>query len=1013
MNEILHGINVIKMYVWEEPFAKRISQARRSEVKIIRASYYLDAITHALEIIMPGFSIFLSVIAFIYLGNSIKASTVYSVIAIFDALRPTLTLMFAEGISDLAKVYVTINRIQTFLSYQETDYNTQFTANGDSEITLNKPKVILKNVSASWRLHDNNNDLVLKNVDLTIEHNQLVVIIGSVGSGKSSLFHILLNELPVISGYAKVGGRISYASQTPWLFGGSIRQNILFGSLYEEERYKKVIKVCALESDINSFAYGDQNIMGERGTTLSGGQKARINLARCIYKAADIYLLDDPLSAVDVNVGRKIFHDCIKDFLRDKICILITHQIQYIKEADEIVILNDGKLVGKGQYHDLKDNVLHFAQLLPKLHEERKHSTTVPVLEDYLETKEYPENLNIFKENMEKGNIKASVYFGYFRYGGSVFVIALLLFCFIASQITESGYYFFISFWVDVEHDITVASDNVTYYYQNGKQRADLIHVYTGIICIIIMLAITQAIFFYTFFMKASINLHNSIFEKIINATMPFFNVNPTGVILNRFSDDLGEVDEYIPNILADTIQISLQLIGVIVVTTIINYWFFLASIGLLVFFFLLRSIYMKTSRSVKRIEGITRSPILGHMSATLRGITTIRAFGVESLLREEFDTFQDYHTSAWYLYISSNKAFTFWLDLICGIVASLIILSLFVYNKGYQGGDVGLVINEFLSLMGVLQWGMNQWSELENHMTSVERILEYKKVEVEPKRNLTQALNENWPDRGTVVFQNVSMKYSQTDGPVLKELNVTIRSKEKIGVVGRTGAGKSSTIAALFQLYPIGGSILIDDVDIRRVPLEQLRRKIAIIPQEPFLFSGSIRHNLDPFQEYSDEVLWSALEKVHLKEDVKNSDFGLYHNVMESGANFSVGQKQLLCLARAIIRNNKILILDEATANVDPRTDYLIQETIREKFADCTVITIAHRLHTVMDSNKIIVMDAGSIIEFDHPYVLLQNSNSKFYAMTYATGKSTAENLCQLAKESYCKHTQISEESI
>ncbi|XP_031343813.1 probable multidrug resistance-associated protein lethal(2)03659 isoform X2 [Photinus pyralis] len=1001
MNEILNGINVIKMYVWEGPFAKRISQARRSEVKIFRASYHLDAITHALEIIMPGFSIYLSVIAFIYLGNTIKASTVYSVIAIFDALRPTLTLMFSEGISDLAKVLVTISRIQTFLNYEGT--NSAFTVNRDT--TASKPEIILQDVSASWQLHSFN-DLVLERIDLKIDHPQLVVIIGSVGSGKSSIFSILLNELPLVSGYGQINGIISYASQTPWLFAASIRQNILFGSSYDEERYKKVIKICALDSDFNSFPCGDRTVIGERGTTLSGGQNARINLARCIYKVADIYLLDDPLSAVDVNVGRKIFRDCIKEFLRDKICVLTTHQVQYLKDADEIMILDGGKLVGKGRYDDL--NGLNFDQFLPKLHEDQRHSAALSDFEDYFETKEYSGNLHTFKETMQKGSIKASVYLGYFRYGGNICVIALLVLCFVGSQISESGYYFFISFWVDVEYNSTNGSANVT-IYQNGMKRLELIYMYTAIIFTIVALAVTQAIFFYAFFMRASVNLHNSIFEKIIRATMSFFNANPTGVILNRFSDDLGEVDEYIPNILADTIQISLQLVGVIVVTTIINYWFFLPSVGLLLFFLLLRSVYMKTSRSVKRIEGITRSPILCHMSTTLRGITTIRAFGVESVLRQEFHTFQDYHTSAWYLYISSNKAFTFWLDLICGIIASLIILSLFLNNKDYRGGDVGLVINEFLSLMGVLQWGMNQWSELENHMTSVERILEYKKVETEPKRRVLKGISEKWPDRGSITFQNVSMKYNSFDGPIIKNLNVTIKSKEKIGVVGRTGAGKSSTIAALFQLYPIEGSILIDDVDITQVPLERLRSKVAIIPQEPFLFSGSIRYNLDPFEEYNDDVLWGALENVQLKEDAINSAFGLYYDVMESGANLSVGQRQLLCLARAIIRHNKILILDEATANVDPRTDHLIQEIIREKFADCTVITIAHRLQTIMDSDKVIVIDSGAIIEFDYPHLLLQNSGSKFYGMVHATGKSTAENLHRLAKESYCRRIRSS----
>ncbi|KAF5294185.1 hypothetical protein FQR65_LT10896 [Abscondita terminalis] len=997
--EILHGIKIIKMYAWEKSFGKLISLARRSEIKLIRSCYYLEAITHTLEIVLPGFSIFLSIIAFIYLGNSIKASTVYSVIAIFDALRPTLTLMFSEGISNIAKVHITILRIQKFLNCDSlTESESLIGKNTGRDCTTSLvPRIILNNVSAGWVSNDKK-DLALKNVNIDVENRKLIAVIGPVGSGKSSLFNVLLKELPVIDGILQIVGTTSYATQDPWLFPATIRQNILFGNSYQEERYKMVIKVCLLESDLSSFPYGDQTIVGERGSTLSGGQKARINLARCVYKNADIYLLDDPLSAVDAKVGKLLFQECIKKFLGDKICILITHQIQYLKDVDEILILNDGEIIGSGNYDELRNSGLNFAKLLPTVHnDDDNHATHVP--DENLNYEDDQFGFVVYKENMERKNVNPNIYFDYFKHGGNIFACILLLSCFIASQITESGYYFFISHWVDIEQ--TVLSKNVTDLYQIENERRMLIYIYSGITIAIISLALTQSIFFYSFFMKASINIHDSIFSKIIDATMSFFHQTPSGTILNRFSDDLGEIDEYIPTILVDTIQISLQLVGVIVVTSVINYWFFLPSISLLLFFLVIRKVYMKTSRSVKRIEGITRSPIFGHMSATLQGITTIRAFGAENILQEEFDYYQDAHTSAWYLYISSNKAFTFWLDFICGIIASLIILSLLVYNKGYLGGDVGLVVNEFLSLMGVLQWGMNQWSELENHMTSVERVLEYKHVKTERVQQLPENFSTNWPQFGKITFSNVSLSYTPNIH-ILKKLSFEINSMEKIGVVGRTGAGKSSIISALFQLYDTEGTILIDNVDISTISLEKLRSKISIIPQEPFLFSGSIRKNLDPFEEFSDNILWDALEKVQLKEEIENYALGLHANVCEAGSNFSVGQKQLICLARAIIRNNKILVLDEATANVDPHTDILIQETIRKTFSECTVITIAHRLHSVIDADKIMVLESGKLVEFGHPYTLLQDSNSKFYGMVQSTGKAISECLHQSARFNY-----------
>lgn len=313
----------------------------------------------------------------------------------------------------------------------------------------------------------------------------------------------------------------------------------------------------------------------------------------------------------------------------------------------------------------------------------------------------------------------------------------------------------------------------------------------------------------------------------------------------------------------------------------------------------------------------------------------------------------------------------------------------------------MGLVVTQCLGLMGSLQWGMRQWSELENQMTSVERILEYTKVESEPQRDEKAiALPSNWPEFGKIEFRQVSMRYNPKEPHVLQNLNFVVLPSEKVGIVGRTGAGKSSTIAALFQLYDVEGSILIDDVDTTKLPLEQVRAKISIIPQEPVLFSGTMRKNLDPFDEYSDEVLWSALEQVEMKEAIAELPAGLHTHVSEGGTNYSVGQRQLVCLARAIIRNNKILVMDEATANVDPHTDLLIQTTIRKKFANCTVLTIAHRLHTVMDSDKILVIDAGNVKEFDHPSILLKNPDGVFYRLVETTGRTNAKNLHNIAQQ-------------
>ena len=489
--------------------------------------------------------------------------------------------------------------------------------------------------------------------------------------------------------------------------------------------------------------------------------------------------------------------------------------------------------------------------------------------------------------------------------------------------------------------------------------------------------------------MRASMRLHDRMFRSISRATMRFFNTNTSGRVLNRFSKDMGAIDELLPIALIDCVQIGLALLGIIVVVGTANPWLMIPTLVIGIIFYYLRVIYLATSRSVKRLEGITRSPVFGHLNATLQGLATIRSFDAGEVLVSEFDHHQDLHSSAWYIFIASSRAFGFWLDIFCLIYIALVTLSFLVLGdsddpEGTPGGNVGLAITQSIGLTGMFQWGMRQSAELENQMTSVERVLEYSNVESEPPLESTpdKKPRDTWPEEGRVEFKNVYMRYSPLDPPVLKNLNFVVLPHEKVGIVGRTGAGKSSLISALFRLSDLEGEIEIDGVKTSEIGLHDLREKISIIPQEPFLFSGTLRSNLDPFDSYEDARLWEALEEVELKE------MGLDAHINEGGSNLSVGQRQLVCLARAIIRNNPILVLDEATANVDPRTDGLIQKTIRRKFENRTVLTIAHRLNTVMDSDRILVMDAGSVVVTIYLCIYLfineKNSSTRFFDSIY-----------------------------
>jgi ATP-binding cassette subfamily C (CFTR/MRP) protein 4 len=524
------------------------------------------------------------------------------------------------------------------------------------------------------------------------------------------------------------------------------------------------------------------------------------------------------------------------------------------------------------------------------------------------------------------------------------------------------------------------------------------ISLYSALIVSVIIFAIVRSITFTQSCMRVSVNLHDKMFSSIVSATMNFFHSNSSGRILNRFSKDIGNIDEVLPEVLFVTIELSVTIIGSVLVICIVSPFTIIPGIIIFIVMYYLRIVFLTSSRSIKRMEATNRSPILAHLTESVKGLTTIRAFGTTQILHKEFDNYQDLHSSVYYMNLGTNRAFAIWLDLICIIYVSFV--TIMAVSTETYGGNIGFVITRGISITGIFQFAVRRWSELENQMTSVERIVEYVQADQEYDRK-TKVPSILWPDTGKIEFKSIFMQYSNDKPYVLKNLKFLIQLKEKIGIVGRTGAGKSSLISVLFRLVHFEGNIFIDDVDTKEISLSSLRSKISIIPQEPILFSGSVRKNLDPFNQYHDEQIWEVLEKVRLKEFVTDLPSGLYSNLSEGGSNFSVGQKQLVCLARALLRNNKILILDEATANVDPQTDELLQKTIRTNFANCTVLTIAHRLHTVMDSDKVLVMDNGVIAEFDHPHVLLQ-SKGVFHELVAETGKNMSENLIETAQKNY-----------
>nr|XP_034196002.1 probable multidrug resistance-associated protein lethal(2)03659 isoform X1 [Osmia lignaria]XP_034196003.1 probable multidrug resistance-associated protein lethal(2)03659 isoform X1 [Osmia lignaria]XP_034196004.1 probable multidrug resistance-associated protein lethal(2)03659 isoform X1 [Osmia lignaria]XP_034196006.1 probable multidrug resistance-associated protein lethal(2)03659 isoform X1 [Osmia lignaria]XP_034196007.1 probable multidrug resistance-associated protein lethal(2)03659 isoform len=1016
MNQIIAGVEIIKMYVWEVPYSLLVEKARRKEVDVIKKYSIVEQLGLTFDIYVPRVSLFITILTYVLTGNTIDAEKVFMITAFYTILRSSMTVGFALSVHQLAEAMVSIRRLEKFMMHPEIAAPPKV----QNQVATQSLPVYLKNVTARW---DETRDYTLQNVDLTIRAGSFVAVIGQIGSGKSSLLQAILGELPLQEGTLESYGKIRFADQRPWIFASSIRQNILFGEPMNEKRYNQVINVCQLRTDIDTFTHKDRTMVGERGMNLSGGQRARINLARAVYADADIYLLDDPLSAVDSHVGSHIVDECICGFLRDKTRILVTHQIQYLKSADQIIVMNNGIIQAKGSFEELQRMSLDFMKIFKEVEENKKNKEPEVISDERQtiveeETKKEEEPAVSDEEPVEVaetrtvGRISSTVFLSYWKASRNLCLLVLMVILFIASQIMASGSDYLLAFWVNTEAASWFKTENGTRTFQwNGSLSRDgIIYLWSGLTMGVVLVYMFQTFTYYGVCMRASKNLHAQMFRSIVRAAMYFYNTNPAGRILNRFSKDIGVIDKKLPFTMFDVTIMFLTFIGTIVIVGTVSVWLLIPTFIVILLFYYMRVIYISTSRSVKRMEGTTRSPVFDHVGATLQGLTTIRAFKAEKVVTADFDNHQDLHTSTWFIFISISRAFGLYIEWFCLIYVGLITVIFLLFDDLAVAGNIGLVITQITAITGILQWGMRQTAELENHMTSIERVLEYSNLDEEPFLDSTPDKKppNDWPNQGLVEFKNVKLKYGPKSPYVLKGINFVVKAKEKVGVVGRTGAGKTSLISALFRLAYIEGEIIVDDIPTDRVALHDFRLKISIIPQEPVLFGGSLRRNLDPFDEYSDNDLWAALQEVELKESISEMAAGLNSKVAEEGSNFSVGQRQLLCLVRALVRNNKIMVLDEATANVDPQTDSLIQKTVRKKFMHCTVFTIAHRLNTIMDSDKILVMDQGHLVEYDHPYVLLQRKGY-FYNMVQETGSTMAYSLSEIAKNAFYKNNQVS----
>ncbi|XP_057662641.1 probable multidrug resistance-associated protein lethal(2)03659 [Diorhabda carinulata] len=942
--ETLSAIRVIKMYAWETFFIGKISEARKKELAALLKMVFINFLIVIIGIFLSSLVFLALILSYIWLGNETNTELIFYVQSLFHEITMAMGIMIPLNMGRTAELVASLNRINAVFGCQEISKIERIYK--EALIDINNVTVEVKDKK------------VLDDVSLKISKPGLHVITGVVGAGKSSIFKVIIGLHHLSEGYCKLGGSISFAAQEPWLFPSTIKNNILFGEKYDKGRYEEILKICGLDYDLSFLKNGDETIIAEAGINLSKGQQARINLARCVYKKSDIYLLDDPLNALDANVQDVIFTECIQKFLKDKICILISQNPKHINQADDIFTLSHGKLVGDTEtFYPSCDIVETLNDVVDK------HRELSTIVTDQNEDSRYADE-NLYKEINNSGKISADVYKSYLKFGGGYLFFASIMIVFTMREGSHFVGEKIKTKWIDLQ-----ATNSTTYLLLLGGpyDKEDCLKLYTIVVLITSMFTLINLYILLRFCRNASYNVHKAMINRILTSVMTFFDTNYLGNVVNRFSYDLNIIDEKLPTLFLHLLRVAFFCLGSIVLIATVNWIFLFPSVIFIVLVVIFRILYIKTARNLKRLEAATRSPLVGHINSTLEGLSTIRAFDAEKMLTDEFYRHQDLYSSAVFTTKLSHAGLGFYMGTLSATFSTIIIAKFLFFPDDTSAGNVGLALTNVIGLSDLVLWGVNEWIEIETNMTSVERCIDYTKIKQEFQ---TGNHPEDWPKEGGIIYKHVELRYGDEKEAVLKNINFTVKPKTNIGIVGRTGAGKSSIISTLFRLYEHGGNIEIDGVDIKTLSLNYLRKNIAIIPQDPVLFGGTLRDNIDPYREHSDEKIWTILNQLLIK-NIQSLDAEI--------PNFSAGQKQLICMARAALKNCKIIVLDEITANMDADNDDLIHFLVEKIFGDCTVLTIAHRLNFILGCDVVIVMENGRIVEVDEPKVLLENKNSVF----------------------------------
>lgn len=1031
-------------------------------------------------------------------GNELTAPIAFTVISIFSELRYALNVI-PETVIDGVQAYSSLKRIQKFLD--EDEIESVADANSHQPIEIGFYKATIGWKRATKEEADEESSFILKEIDAQFPADELSLISGATGSGKTLMLLGLLGEAVLIDGEVKcprvplaetissefdelsedidpndwiLDRKLAYVSQTPWLQNASIRNNILFGLPYIESRYKETLAACALDKDLGVFEDGDRTEIGEKGITLSGGQKARVALARAVYSRAKNVLMDDVLSAVDAHTAKHLFDACLMGpLMKNRTRILVTHHIKLcIKGCGLLVHIDGGRTGIVGSPADLRQS----GQLQKVIEEDNEFeteqdaeeeeaidsitladdsSTSSPSSEHTTEAvkvdKQKDARILIEDEFRASGAVKFRLYKIYFAMVGSKWFWFILATLVVGARLFEIGESWWVKIWAQSYEEYSnenkkinstlsmltsglgarthsfgptmLVSENTTMDAQEvhttPPDGVTYLNYYLGVYCLItcsnVIVGSLRYAFLYWGALRANRKLYAELLHRVFRAPLRFFDTTPMGRILNRFSKDFESVDSKIPtDLMAFIIQWFMIITTAITVCTVIPA-FVVPMVVIVTINIFVGVDYVASSRELKRLDSVTRSPVFSNFTETISGVSTIRAFGAsQQFLRVMMDSIDANIRPLFYSWAVNR-----WVSLRYAMTSAVVNFSacaITLYNRDkIDVALAGFGLSFVLMFTDNMFWGVRQYTGLEMSFNAVERIVEFMEMDQEADAISSIRPPPQWPTQGKIEVQDLEVRYAAELDPVLKRISFSVKAQEKIGIVGRTGSGKSTLALSFFRFVEAThGSIVIDNIDIKDLGTEDLRSNLTIIPQDPTLFSGSLRSNMDPFDQFKDEDIFTALARVHLipksdpsihsdldTEDVNTNLFkDLDTSVSEGGKNFSQGQRQLLCLARALLKSSRVVLMDEATASVDFETDKAIQKTIATEFSDSTILCIAHRLHTVIEYDRILLLDHGEILEFDNPLVLISDPESSFYKMCRHSGEF--DSLLELAKSKH-----------